>query len=259
MTTRQGTRSGRIALVTAGVAAGSALLIGVGIASSAQARQAGAWGSAVSVATSTTPGPTQAADPDLVRALTDNRDEERLARDVYAALADRYDGAAPFSMITRSEQAHLDAIGVLLERYGIADPAEGRSAGDYADPTLQSLYDDLMTQGGQSLDAAYDVGVAIEKRDIADLDRELAGNLPADVAGVLRNLRAGSENHLAAYERAAAGGGVGGYGMNGRWSEGSSDPTNPTGNRGWMGGMGSGARGAGPMGDGDCLVTDDSL
>ncbi len=266
MSIRQGTPSRRVALATAGIAAGSALVIGLGIASSAQARQVGPFGVATSITattdSSTSGTATTTADAALVRALQYNREEERLARDVYAALADRYDGAAPFSMITRSEQTHYDAVGVLLDRYGIEDPAAGRDAGDYADASLQKLYDDLMAQGSQSLDAAYDVGIAIEKQDIADLDRELAGSLPSDVEAVLGNLRAGSVNHLAAYERAADGVLGGGYGMgNGRmgWTDDSSDDTNPTGNRGWMGGPGNGARGAGPMSDGECLLTDDSV
>ena len=64
--------------------------------------------------------------------LTYLREEERLARDVYAALAAKYDGARPFATITDAEQRHFDAVGVLLSRYGIADPSAGLAAGTYA-------------------------------------------------------------------------------------------------------------------------------
>ena len=247
MNTSQKTPGRRVALATAGIAAGAAALLGFGIAASAQASQVGPFGIAA-----TTTAVATSVDANVAAALQYNREEERLARDVYAALAAKYDNAGPFSMITRSEQQHYDAVGTLLERYGVSDPAAGREAGDYADPTLQKLYDDLMAQGNQSLDAAYDVGIAIEKQDIADLDRELAGSLPDDVRAVLTTLRAGSERHLTAYTNAANGvvtGGGYGAGTMGRWSDSST-----TGGTGRMGGMGYGARGAGAPGDGTCLT-----
>jgi hypothetical protein len=261
MNTTSGTPSRRVALATAGIAAGAAAVLGLGIAATAEARQVGPFGAAVSTTVGSTTATATSVDADVAAALQYNREEERLARDVYAALADRYDGAAPFSMITRSEQTHYDAIGVLLDRYGIVDPAEGRDTGDYADPTLQKLYDDLMAQGTRSLDAAYGVGVAIEKQDIADLDKGLAGTLPADVRTVLTSLRAGSENHLRAYQNAVDGtyvGGGYGTGQMGRWG----DPTttdDSTWGYGRMGGMTDGARGAAVMGAGDCLLTDTSV
>jgi hypothetical protein len=43
------------------------------------------------------------------------------------------------------------------------------------------------------------VGVTIEKLDIADLDTALAANPAADVTAVLDLLRVGSERHLAAF------------------------------------------------------------
>ena len=61
------------------------------------------------------------------------------------------------------------------------------------------------TDGKVSLDAAYQVGVELEKRDIADLEASIADDLPADVDAVLGRLLAGSRNHLAAYERAVDG------------------------------------------------------
>ena len=45
------------------------------------------------------------------------REEEKLARDVYNAFYDRY-GLRVFSNIATSEQAHMDAVLTLLNRYG---------------------------------------------------------------------------------------------------------------------------------------------
>jgi len=224
------------------VTLGAVAALGLGIAATAEARQVGPFGMAPTATTTS-------VDADVAAGLQYSREEERLARDVYAALAARYDNAAPFSMITRSEQVHYDAVGTLLERYGIADPSAGRAAGSYADPTLQALYTDLMAKGSASLDAAYDVGIAIEKQDIADLDKELAGTLPADVRTVLTNLRSGSEHHLTSFTNAADGvttGGGYGAGGAGRWGDSSATPGGST----PMGGMGHGGPGNGTWGAG---------
>lgn len=242
--------------------AGTALLLALGATATAQALPMGPFGGGPSaVVASLTPSTTTTTvDAGVAAALQFSREEERVARDLYAALAATYDGAAPFSMITRSEQVHYDAVGTLLTRYGVSDPSAGRSAGTYADPVLQTLYDSLLTQGNGSLDAAYDVGVAVEKRDIADLDATLAGSLPADVRAVLTNLRTGSEHHLTAFENAAngvlTGGGYGPMGTGGQAGSGYGTAGTRTGN-GTMG-NGMGARGT-AAGTGDCLLTDSGV
>ena len=108
-------------------------------------------------------------------------------------------------MITNSEDRHFDAVGVLLERYDVTDPAAGKAAGTYAVPAIQDLYDGWLAEGRTSLEAAYRVGVELEQRDIADLNKSIAADLPADVDTVLGQLLKGSQNHLAAYQRAVAG------------------------------------------------------
>ena len=61
--------------------------------------------------------------------------------------------------------------------------------------------DSLMAQGTQSLTEAYKVGVLIEETDIADLQKMLAENPPADVATMMNSLLSGSQNHLAAFSK----------------------------------------------------------
>lgn len=133
-------------------------------------------------------------------ALVFMREEEKLARDVYAALYTQW-GAATFQNISQSEQAHMDALLVLLNRYGIADPASAQ-AGVFTNPTLQALYTDLVARGSQSLAEALKVGGAIEEIDIRDLDQRLAQTDQADIQPVYGSLRAGSENHLRAFTQA---------------------------------------------------------
>lgn len=131
-------------------------------------------------------------------ALAGMAEEEKLAHDVYVALA-ASSGDARFTMVARSESRHLDAVRVLLTRYGVTDPTAGNADGSFASSTVQSLYDTLAAQGKASPVAALQVGVTIEKTDIADLATAGKGVSAADVTTVYQRLSAASQHHLAAF------------------------------------------------------------
>jgi hypothetical protein len=130
-------------------------------------------------------------------ALLFMREEEKLARDVYAALYQTW-GLPVFENIQASEQMHMDSVKTLLDVYGLADPASAQ-AGVFTNPDLQALYDQLVAQGSQSLAEALKVGGAIEEIDILDLQQRIAATDNADILQVFNNLVAGSENHLRAF------------------------------------------------------------
>ena len=240
------------------------VLAGGGLFTAAQAASPGP-GTAVTATTATTATIATTADATLAAELQFARDEERMARDLYQALSDKYDGALPFSRIIPSEQRHFDAVGTLLDRYGVADPAAGKQAGSYADATVQKLYDGWLAEGLVSLDKAYGVGVALEKRDIADLEKTLGTSLPADVTQVYTALLNGSQHHLTAFQAAADGQVLGQQLGQGRqngmspgngWGTGQGD-----GNGNGVGMMNGSANGAGRGGSGfrgDCPLTDAS-
>jgi hypothetical protein len=73
------------------------------------------------------------------------REEEKLARDVYAALGDMR-GQQIFTNIASSEQTHMDAMGTLIDRYSLEDPIITDVRGVFSSSALQSLYDELITQ-----------------------------------------------------------------------------------------------------------------
>ena len=126
------------------------------------------------------------------------REEEKLARDVYQALFEQW-GTPVFQNIAASEQAHMDALLVLINQYGLEDPAAGNGVGVFSDPDLQALYDQLIATGSQSLADALIVGGAVEEIDILDLQGSLAQTSNNDIISVYQNLLAGSENHLRAF------------------------------------------------------------
>jgi hypothetical protein len=127
------------------------------------------------------------------------REEEKLARDVYNALYAAW-GQTTFSNIAASEQAHMDEVKLLLDRYGLADPA--LEPGSFSDPNLAALYERLVAQGSLSLPDALKVGAAIEEIDILDLQERLAQTDNADIQQVYNNLMRGSYNHLNAFVNA---------------------------------------------------------
>ncbi len=126
-------------------------------------------------------------------------EEEKLAHDVYVALADDT-GARIFDRIAVSEARHTDAVRALLEARGIDDPTAGAAAGEFTDPVFDQMYADLVAEGSTSLDAALQVGVQIEELDIADLKDAIAETDQADIDTVYGNLLTASGHHLTAFE-----------------------------------------------------------
>ncbi len=138
--------------------------------------------------------------PEEVADLLKMREEEKLARDVYLTLYEQW-GSQVFSNIARSEQMHMDAMGVLLDRYGLDDPvAQTNDArGVFNDPQIQDLYNQLVEQGSASLEAALTVGATIEDLDIKDLNEAIARTTHADIQTVYERLRTGSYHHMQAF------------------------------------------------------------
>lgn len=159
------------------------------------------------------PAPADAATTAVSTSLTDElatnlqltREEERMSRDLYAALAKAHADARPMSKITTSEARHYDAVGALLDRYDVSDPSAGRSAGSYASPEIQKMYDAWYAKGKASLNAAYRVGVEVEQWDIAGLQKDVAATSQTDVKQLYTHLLTSSEHHLSAYQAAATG------------------------------------------------------
>lgn len=125
-------------------------------------------------------------------------EEEKLARDVYTALGDTWNGGV-FDMISQAEQHHMDSVKVLLDKYGIS--VEELPAGEFANSDLQKLYNDLIAQGATSIEDAYKVGALVEETDIRDLIDSLKTVDNQDITLVFENLNRASGHHLSAFAR----------------------------------------------------------
>lgn len=167
-------------------------------------------------------GPVSKLSEELTNTLSHMGNEERLAYDVYNALAVEYPSSGPLKNIPNSEYEHITAVQQLIQKYKLSDdinftnidlPAlgymntaiEDMEAGTYDIAKIQKLYDDLVLQGSASEIEALKVGCIIEVVDIDDLDAyiDLAQKSNAtDIETVFTRLRAGSYNHYWAFDSA---------------------------------------------------------
>jgi hypothetical protein len=126
------------------------------------------------------------------------REEEKLARDVYITLGERW-GLPIFMNIASSEQVHTDRVKVLLDAYGIPDPVAEDRVGAFNDSTLASLYNELVAKGMRSLTEALTVGATVEDLDINDIAEMMERTDDIDVLEMYAALMCGSRNHMRAF------------------------------------------------------------
>ena len=126
------------------------------------------------------------------------REEEKLAHDLYLAMYELW-GQPIFQNIATSETTHTEAVKHLLDQFGLEDPAADMPVGEFQDANLQSLYDNLLTRGSESLNQALLVGALVEEVDLQDLAERILQTDEPSIEQVYSNLTAGSENHLRAF------------------------------------------------------------
>jgi hypothetical protein len=128
-------------------------------------------------------------------------EEEKLARDVYSALYDKW-RLKIFNNISSSEQRHMTMVMDLLYKYNIKNPLyDSMSKGEFLTPEVQELYNSLVATGYKSIDDALIVGATIEDMDIYDLNREISITNKKDILKVYEKLLDGSVNHARAFNK----------------------------------------------------------
>ncbi len=156
--------------------------------------------------------------------------DEYFAQAEYVAIMDAFGSQRPFSNIVLSEKTHIALLLPLFETYEFAVPVnDAESKVVLADTLLES----------------YNLGVDAEIKNIAMYEAFLKEDLPEDVRAVFERLQAASENHLRAFENAAAG--TMGNG-------GSKDGSRGNGKAGKVGRGSCGGSGRGTMSNTDCIL-----
>ena len=129
-------------------------------------------------------------------ALAGMAEEEKLAHDVYVALA-ASTGDQRFTRIAASEAQHLSAVRTLLARYGIADPTAGKADGQFKNNHLQILYDDLLANIKDN--DRHLPRYRRREADVADLDSTINSvNSSPTCSRSTRTYCAGYDRHLVA-------------------------------------------------------------
>ncbi len=144
--------------------------------------------------------PTQEISDNEKAGLLKMREEEKLARDVYLTLYNKW-GLQIFANIALSEQRHMDAIKMLLEKYNISDPISDDSIGMFSNEEFTNLFNELILNGESSEVEALRVGAKIEDLDIADLKELIENTDNEDIKFVYERLENGSKNHIRAFSK----------------------------------------------------------
>ena len=130
--------------------------------------------------------------------------EEKVARDVYIALAKIYKSEHAFTLMQISEQRRVDSARDLCNTYGVETSNIDESrVGEFESTVLQIFYDACTEKGARSLFDAFKIAELIEITDIDDLEQASIG-MPDDVVSVYEDLRKGSLRRLDSFQSALA-------------------------------------------------------
>ncbi len=120
---------------------------------------------------------------------------EKVARDTYSYFYDKWNTPVQ-SVVSNSEQNHMDIFKELIDKYNLGDPAAGKGRGEFSNNELQQLYKDLTARGSVSETDALATAAMIEEFDIVELRKNAANTSREDVLTAYSRLMAGSQNHL---------------------------------------------------------------
>ncbi|MDQ7032397.1 MAG: DUF2202 domain-containing protein [Desulfonauticus sp.] len=142
--------------------------------------------------------PKQPLSQQEIRDLMHMREEEKLARDVYLTLYQKW-GFRIFNNISQSETWHMQMVKFLIDKYGLNDPVKNDQVGVFTSSQMAKLYKELVKRGLSNKIEALKVGALIEDLDIYDLDEAIKKSDNTDINFVYSRLRTGSTNHMRAF------------------------------------------------------------
>ena len=125
-------------------------------------------------------------------------EEEKLARDVYRVMFDRW-GSQVFSKISNAEERRMAALEGRLGYYRVPDPIPDDATGAFSSTPLANTYLELVDWGMKSEKDAFMVGAYVEERDILDLKHSIRLSQQPDLLALYGRLMRGSRNHLRAF------------------------------------------------------------
>lgn len=130
------------------------------------------------------------------------REEEKLARDVYLTLNEKWDQVV-FQHISGAEITHMKLVKTMMDKYGVDDPVARTKdkRGKFVNQQFQDLYKSLTSSGLTSMEQAFRVGAYVEEWDLKDLYRAEKATKSEDLQVLYGQLIRASEQHLRAFTR----------------------------------------------------------
>jgi hypothetical protein len=131
--------------------------------------------------------------------LAQQAEKEKLSHDVYVAYFEST-GDYRFERVAASEEQHLQALRMLMNRYDVTDPTEGLDEGEFRSDSVDEAYDAYLGEG-DGLAAALKAAQEIEEEDIAGLDKAAKALEAPDAEQVYEHLTVASQHHLEVFSR----------------------------------------------------------
>ncbi|MBN1322563.1 MAG: DUF2202 domain-containing protein [Methanotrichaceae archaeon] len=132
-----------------------------------------------------------------VEGVTYIREEEKMARDLYREFGSIHN-LSIMNATANSEQNHMDAVKVLIDRNGIADPVvEARGA--FTASSFQEIYENYSATGQASPEEALRIACSIEEMSITDLSSRLNETDSEEIRVTYVGLLEGSKKHLRSF------------------------------------------------------------
>jgi len=128
-------------------------------------------------------------------------EDEYLAQTEYNVIMEEYGEQRPYVNIVKAEAKHISLLLPLFDEYGVAVPKKDWKS---------------MVAVPASLEAANEIGVEAEEKNIAMYESFLKEKLPEDVKLVFERLMNASVNHLKAFQNTIDGTCTGDGGQNGK-------------------------------------------
>lgn len=131
--------------------------------------------------------------------LAQQAEKEKLSHDVYVAYLEAT-GDYRFERVAASEEQHLQALRMLMDRYDVTDPTEGLDEGEFRSDSVDEAYDAYLDEG-DGLAAALKAAQEIEEEDIAGLEKAAKALDAPDAEQVYEHLTVASQHHLEVFSR----------------------------------------------------------
>ncbi|MFB6181896.1 MAG: DUF2202 domain-containing protein [Candidatus Magasanikbacteria bacterium] len=122
-------------------------------------------------------------------------EEEKMIRDLSYKFYQEYNEGV-FEDIYKAENTHYKVVQKFIRDYNLDDPTSKKGVGEFHNPQIQMIHDDLLEQGMENKTEAYKALVNALERDVNDLNENIEKTNKDGILFAYRNLRRSSKNHI---------------------------------------------------------------